>query len=142
MIINSIDTNENYDMSEAILLKIGHFFQMQDDFLDCFGDPTVTVKVGTDIEQGKCCLPIVTALDLCNGEELKILQNNYGIKCESNVMAVKHLYKDLNLKSILELKLTEFYDNICTDIQSLKVNSNLCSQILKCILAKIVRRNE
>ena len=143
MILNSCERKEDFERSEMILLKIGHYFQMQDDFLDCFGDPKVTGKVGTDIEEGKCCLPIVTSLELCSGEQLDVLQNNYGIKFKTNVMAVKEVYKSLDLKTVLELRLSEFYDGICADIQNLKEEDTiLCQQMFEYILGKIKSRNK
>merc|ERR1739848_645941 len=52
----------NFSNVEKICLDIGCYFQVQDDFIDCFGDDKVTGKIGTDIQDGKCSWFIVQAL--------------------------------------------------------------------------------
>ena len=46
----------------------------QDDYLDCYGDPAVTGKVGTDIEENKCSWLVVQALERVTPEQRKLLQ--------------------------------------------------------------------
>ena len=46
----------------------------QDDYLDCYGDPAVTGKVGTDIEENKCCWLVIQALKLASPEQRKTLE--------------------------------------------------------------------
>jgi len=47
---------------------------MQDDYIDCFGDPEITGKVGTDIEDNKCSWLIVQALARANDEQRAVLE--------------------------------------------------------------------
>jgi len=44
----------NLEQAERILVPMGTYFQVQDDYLDNFADPTVLGKIGTDIVDGKC----------------------------------------------------------------------------------------
>jgi farnesyl diphosphate synthase len=71
---------EVYRQTKTILMEIGNFFQVQDDFIDCFGDPSVTGKIGTDIQDGKCSWLAVVALQRCTNEQREIMKSCFGQK--------------------------------------------------------------
>lgn len=52
-----------YDIARDILLPLGEYFQVQDDFLDFAGTPEQLGKAGTDIVDGKCSWCVNTARD-------------------------------------------------------------------------------
>lgn len=81
--------------TEKILMNIGELFQIQDDFLDCFGDAEQMGKIGTDIQDGKCSWLIVRALELANDQQRKLLEQYYGNKNDESI--IKDLYRQLNL---------------------------------------------
>lgn len=95
-----IKDQQSHEEAKAILLKMGEFFQIQDDFLDCYGDPATTGKIGTDIEENKCSWLIVQALLLANKEQKGILQENYGRHESECVKRVKEVYSELKLQEL------------------------------------------
>lgn len=47
------DEEKEHANAMKTLLEIGEFFQIQDDYLDLFGEPSVTGNTGTDIQENK-----------------------------------------------------------------------------------------
>ena len=81
-----------------LLLDLGEFFQIQDDFLDCFGDPDIMGKQGGDIGEGKCTWLIVQALakPQLSIEHSRQLELHYGRKEHEAV--VKSIYIELQIE--------------------------------------------
>jgi len=103
---------------EYVLMKLGEYFQIQDDYLDCYGDPKVIGKIGRDIEDGKCSWLVVQALKIVNDEQRKTLELNYGKESKECVNAIKELYNQLELKSMYEKYERESYESLCTMINA------------------------
>ncbi len=68
---------------------MGEYFQVQDDYLDCYGDPAFIGKIGTDIQDNKCSWLVNTALNIATPEQRAILEANYAKKDDKCVETVK-----------------------------------------------------
>ncbi|XP_078391874.1 farnesyl pyrophosphate synthase isoform X2 [Cetorhinus maximus] len=86
--------------ARVILLEMGEFFQIQDDYLDCYGDPEVTGKIGTDIEDNKCSWLVVQALKRVDPKQRQLLEDNYGRSEQEKIAKVKALYEELDMRAI------------------------------------------
>ncbi|TGZ45980.1 Uncharacterized protein DBV15_12537, partial [Temnothorax longispinosus] len=100
MYLAGIKDPEMLKQATPVLLEIGRFFQIQDDYLSCFGNPEVCGKDDTDIQEGKCTWFIVVALQRATPEQRKILEASiecYGVSDPEKVKRVRQLFTDLNL---------------------------------------------
>nr|AMN82832.1 farnesyl pyrophosphate synthase 3 [Hevea brasiliensis] len=118
---------ENHVEVKKILVKITIYFQVQDDYQDCFGDPKVTGKVGTDIEDCKCTWFVVKALELANDEQKKLLHENYGRADPASVAKVKDLYQVLDLQGIYAEYERETHEKLS---EAIKTHPNKALQAL------------
>ncbi|KAL5199965.1 hypothetical protein ABZP36_021168 [Zizania latifolia] len=89
---------DNFGDVKNILVEMGAYFQVQDDYLDCYGDPEFIGKIGTYIEDYKCSWLVVQALERADENQKHILFENYGKSDPECVAKVKGLYKELNLE--------------------------------------------
>ncbi|XP_074292901.1 farnesyl pyrophosphate synthase-like [Silene latifolia] len=123
-----------------ILIDMGVYFQVQDDYLDCFGDPEFIGKIGTDIEDFKCSWLVVKALELCNDEQKKFLHENYGKQDAACVAKVKELYHHLDLQGVFAEFEKQSYEKIVNSIEAHPSKS--VQAVLKSFLAKIYKRQK
>ncbi|XP_017038852.1 farnesyl pyrophosphate synthase [Drosophila ficusphila] len=130
---------EAFRQSKTILLEMGNFFQVQDDFLDCFGNPEVTGKIGTDIQDNKCSWLAVVAMQRANVEQKQIMVDCYGKEDPAKVERVKELYKELGLPSTYAVFEEESYNMIKTHIQ--QTSRGVPHQTFLQILNKIYQRD-
>ncbi|ESK95104.1 farnesyl pyrophosphate synthetase [Moniliophthora roreri MCA 2997] len=87
-----------YEVAKSILLPLGEYFQVQDDFLDFSGTPAQIGKVGTDIVDNKCSWVVNTALALATPEQRKVLDANYGVKPNEEEKRVKALFEEIGIR--------------------------------------------
>ncbi|KAK9734962.1 hypothetical protein RND81_04G174300 [Saponaria officinalis] len=123
-----------------ILVDMGIYFQVQDDYLDCFGDPQFIGKIGTDIEDFKCSWLVVKALELCNDDQKKVLHENYGKEDSACVARVKELYNELNLQDVFKEYENQSYEKLINSIEAHP--SKAVQAVLKSFLAKIYKRQK
>ena len=90
-------TEKNLKTARDILIPMGEYFQIQDDYLDAYADQETLGKIGTDIQDNKCSWLVNQALRKASPEQRKILDENYcrkDAKCEQKV---KQVYNELKL---------------------------------------------
>ena len=112
---------------------------MQDDFLDCFGDPAVIGKNGTDIQDGKCTWLAVVALQRANPSQRQLIENHYGSSNFEDVQKIKDLYEELQLPHTYSVYEEATYDLLRTQIQ--QVTRGLPHDLFFKILDNIFRRS-
>ncbi|XP_067015784.2 farnesyl pyrophosphate synthase [Anabrus simplex] len=138
MLMAGVKDEEMHRQAKTILLEMGHFFQVQDDFLDCFGDPAVTGKIGTDIQEGKCTWLAVVALQRMTPEQRALFEDSYGSSDPAKIETVKELYEVLCIPSMFSVYEEETYNLISTHIQ--QISRGMPHQLFFKLLDKISRR--
>ena len=131
----------NLRQAEKILIPLGEYFQVQDDYLDNFGRPEVIGKIGTDIQDNKCSWLINQALTRASPDQLEILKANYGRKDATKEAEVKKVYVDLKLDEVYR----EYEDKRVQELRTLIANVDeshgLKKGVFETFLNKIYKRN-
>jgi len=137
MIISGVKDRRLFDTAREILLIMGEYFQVQDDFLDCYGTPEVIGKVGTDIQDNKCSWLVVQALLIVTPAQRKVLVDNYGRHDEHSVRRVKDLYRQIGVEDIFKKYEEKSYAAIRKLLDEVK---ELPTEVFEFLLRKIYKR--
>jgi len=114
MIFAGIEDDSVFEAAKKVLIKMGIYFQAQDDHLDCFAPPEELGKIGTDIQDGKCSWVFAHAFNAASSEQKGILKKHYG-NCKAGSdeeQIVKKVYRDLKMEEQYKKYATDCFDEI------------------------------
>mmetsp|Transcript_28152 Transcript_28152/g.44343 ORF Transcript_28152/g.44343 Transcript_28152/m.44343 type:complete len:470 (+) Transcript_28152:76-1485(+) len=137
MIDSGVTEPALYETAKRICCMIGEYFQIQDDYLDCYGDPAVIGKVGTDIQDNKCSWLVVQALAQAQPADRKLLKENYGKDSAAKIKKVKALYEQLGLAAQFHAYEEASYKEINRLLDSVE---GLPREIFDSLIARIYKR--
>lgn len=135
-------TPENLRQTHDILIPLGQYFQVQDDYLDAYGDPAFIGKIGTDIQDNKCSWLINQALQHCNPEQRNLLDTAYGRKDAELEAKVKVLYKELDLENKYKEYEEKTVGDIRNKIAAIDESAGLKKDVFEAFLSKIYKRSK
>jgi len=99
MYFHGITNPEQFALAQKILIPLGEYFQVQNDYLDCFAPPEKLGKIGTDILENKNTWVISVALQHVTPAQRKTLDENYGRKDSECERKVKEVFAAVDLKT-------------------------------------------
>jgi len=114
---NEVDAQKLYDFG----LNLGIAFQLQDDYLDTFGNPeTFGKQVGGDIIENKKTYLYLKTLEVATKEDKKILLDFYAKKLEDSstkIEVVKQLFNKNDISEFVKNQISN-YTNLAFDVLS------------------------
>ena len=95
-------------------IKMGLAFQLQDDYLDVYGDPAVFGKnIGGDILCDKKTFLLIKAEELAMGQQREILDKyigNQNCDREEKIKAVISVYNALDVRGLCEERMEQYFE--------------------------------
>lgn len=115
MQMGAIVANASEDCKSSIYnfgRLLGIAFQLQDDYLDAFGDPeTFGKQVGGDIIENKKTILYLKTLEFANTDEAKQLKGLYTLTPDDpseKIEAIKHLFESTGAKNQTRLEIEKY----------------------------------
>ncbi|KAK3928751.1 Farnesyl pyrophosphate synthase, partial [Frankliniella fusca] len=111
MFANGLTDPLAHKAARDIASDLGYIYQIQDDYLDCYGIIEHMGKQRTDIRNGKCTWLVAEAKRRATPKLLKTLKENYGMDDDAKVAIVEQVYEDLSMKQVfLDFEAKSFKD--------------------------------
>ncbi len=125
-------------------LNMGMAFQIQDDWLDTFGElHQFGKKRGGDIVRNKKTFLLLSAMEKASEPQKKLLHDllyNQTLKEEDKIHSVRKLYHDLDIDSVTKSSIRKYSDQAIIGIEALQINQSE-TKVLIDILNQLTHRN-
>lgn len=127
--------------------KLGLAFQIQDDYLDSFGEESIFgKKVGGDIINNKKTWLLIKCLEEANKDKasatkLQQLLNMDNSRAEEKIKAVKEFYCNFNIDAKALQTINSLYQEALTSLSSLNL-SNMQKEQIESFAATLVTRKK
>jgi geranylgeranyl diphosphate synthase type II len=137
-------TEKQADLIYQFGINMGMAFQLQDDFLDTFGNQeTFGKRIGGDIIANKKTFLLITALNTATQNELITLKgwikaNNFNE--EEKINEVKNIYKNNAVDKKSQLLMDEYFNKAILNITQIEGNEEVKKELLE-FSAKLMQRN-
>lgn len=142
MYMSGINSDEDLKQVRDILIPLGEYFQIQDDYLDCFGTPEQIGKIGTDIKDNKCSWVVNQALLKATPEQRKLLDENYGRKDDASEAKCKQLFQEMGIDKIYENYEEDIVVKLRQKIDQVDESRGLKKEVLTAFLNKVYKRSK
>ena len=121
---NETDAQKLYDFG----LALGIAFQLQDDYLDTFGDPkTFGKQVGGDIIENKKTYLYLKSLELADKNDQKTFINLFSQKKADNITKIKtvqQLFKKYNIATHVKKQIELYTNKAFTILETMQISTH------------------
>lgn len=133
------DANRLYDFG----MNLGVAFQLKDDLLDVYGDPSVFGKnIGGDILCNKKTYLLIKAFEHAQPEQLAALNSwvdNRLFVPEEKIAAVTELYNRIGVKQLCELQIAAYSERAEQNLQAVNLPESRKQELVKLMQKLMVR---
>lgn len=121
-------SKENANLIYDFGLNLGIAFQLQDDYLDCFGDPeTFGKQVGGDIIENKKTYLYLKAMEFAKAEEREQLLHLYSIQPEDNsekIDSVKEFFTQTGASVATQKAIEDFTTKAFETLEQMQISAD------------------
>ena len=135
------------DLDIKNLYRFGEFmgigFQLQDDYLDVFGDKKFGKKIGGDILLNKKTYLLIKLLESTNKKEKIIINNliNNSNNSSQKIKAITNLMKDKNIDSITKSVINDYFNKAFDYLKKIDIKNSKKNELIEFSKELINRKN-
>lgn len=130
------ESNEkDADILYAFGLNLGIAFQLQDDYLDTYGNPeTFGKQVGGDIIENKKTFLYLKALELASSEDRNLLNKFYQSKLEDNnekITLVKRMFDKYQIPTYMKTQINDYSQKAFAVLDDINISDKAKNGLLE-----------